>query len=181
MEKERCHSCDKWFARIEQHLTNHNHCWSVMVEHARQQRLVVECPNRNNGMDHLIGTIVVASTPEVDDGMSTCMSTRGAKRQRHIEQEDDNQSNVTFEGIDVIDDFGPIIPSPSGDADPMEADLYSRGSICGSRIGSCCVRQSWSASSRGTAAASASQLCTSVQHNSATRNSHIFACWWCAC
>jgi hypothetical protein len=53
----------------------------VMVEHARQQRLVVECRNCNNGMDPLKGTIVVASTPEVDDGMSTGMSTRGAKRQ----------------------------------------------------------------------------------------------------
>jgi hypothetical protein len=80
-------------------------------------------------MDPLIKTIVVASAPEVDDGMSTCMSTRGAKRQRRIEQEDDNQSNVTFEGIDVVDDFGPIIPSPSGEADPMEVDLHSRGSI----------------------------------------------------
>jgi hypothetical protein len=56
MEKERCHGC--------------------------QQRLFVECHNCNNGMDPLIGTIVVASTPEVDDGMSTGMSTRGAKRQR---------------------------------------------------------------------------------------------------
>jgi hypothetical protein len=52
-----------------------------MVEHACQQRLVVECHNRNNGMDPLIGRIVVASTPEVDDGMSTGMFTRGAKRQ----------------------------------------------------------------------------------------------------
>jgi hypothetical protein len=52
-----------------------------MVEHACQQRLIVECHNRNNGMDPLIGTIVVASTPEVDDGISTGMSTRGAKRQ----------------------------------------------------------------------------------------------------
>jgi hypothetical protein len=51
MEKERCHGCDKWFAWIEQHLTYHKHCRSVMVEHAHQQRLVVECPNRNNGMD----------------------------------------------------------------------------------------------------------------------------------
>jgi hypothetical protein len=42
-----------------------------MVEHAHQQRLVVKCSNRNNGMDPLIGTIVVASAPEVDDGMST--------------------------------------------------------------------------------------------------------------
>jgi hypothetical protein len=98
-----------------------------MVEHARQQRLVVKCRNRNNGMDPLIGTIVVASTPEVANGMSTGMSTRGAKRQRRIEQEDDNQSNVTFEGIDVVDDFGPIIPSPSGEADSMEVDLHSRG------------------------------------------------------
>jgi hypothetical protein len=81
MEKERCHGCDKWFAQIEQHLTYHNNCRSVMVEHARQQRLVVKCHNRNNGMDPLIGTIVVASAPEVDDGMSTGMSTRGAKRQ----------------------------------------------------------------------------------------------------
>jgi hypothetical protein len=61
--------------------------------------------------------------------MSTGMSTRGAKRQRRIEQEDDNQSNVTFEGIDVVDDFGPIMPSPSGEADPIKADLHSRGSI----------------------------------------------------
>jgi hypothetical protein len=43
-------------------------------------------------------------------------------RQRCFEQEDDNQSNVTFEGIDIFDDFGPMIPSP-------EADLHSRGSI----------------------------------------------------
>jgi hypothetical protein len=119
MEKERCHGCDKWFAQIEQRLTYHNHCWSLMVEHARQQRLVVECRNRNNGMDPLIGTIVVASTPEVDDGMSTGMSTRGAKRPRRIEQEDDNQSNITFEGIDVVDDFGTMIPSPSGEDDLM--------------------------------------------------------------
>jgi hypothetical protein len=46
-----------------------------------------------------------------------------------IEQEEGNQSNVTYEGIDVTDAFGPIIPSPSGDIDPMEADLHSRGSI----------------------------------------------------
>jgi hypothetical protein len=39
-----------------------------MVEHACQQRLVVECHNRYNGMDPLIGTIVVASAHEVDDG-----------------------------------------------------------------------------------------------------------------
>jgi hypothetical protein len=52
-----------------------------MVEHACQQRLIVECHNCNNGMDPLIGTIVVASTPEVDDGICTGMSTRGAKRQ----------------------------------------------------------------------------------------------------
>jgi hypothetical protein len=81
MEKERCHGCDKWFTWIEQHLTYHNHCRSVMVEHACQQRLIVECCNCNNGMDPLIGTIVVASAPEVDNGMSTGMSTRGAKRQ----------------------------------------------------------------------------------------------------
>jgi hypothetical protein len=73
MEKEWCHGCDKWFARIEQHLTYHNHCRSVMLEHARQQRLVVECRNRNNGMDPLIGTIVVASACEVDDGLLTCL------------------------------------------------------------------------------------------------------------
>ena len=127
MEKERCHGCDKWFARIEQHLTYHNHCRSVMVEHARQQRLVVECRNRNNGMDPLIGTIVVASAREVDDGMSTGMSTRGAKRQRCFEQEDDNQSNITFEGMDDVDDFGPMIPSPSGEVDPMEADFIPEG------------------------------------------------------
>jgi hypothetical protein len=100
-----------------------------MVEHACQQRLVVECRNRNNGMDPLIGTIVVASAHEVDDGMSTGMSTRCAKRQWQFEQEDANQSNITFEGIDVVDDFGPMIPSPSGEVDPMEADLHSRGSI----------------------------------------------------
>jgi hypothetical protein len=93
-----------------------------MVEHAHQQRLVVECHNRNNGIDPLIGTTVVASAPDIDDGMSTCISTRGAKRQQRIEHEDDNQSNVTF---DDVDDFGHIIPSPSGDIDPMEADLHS--------------------------------------------------------
>jgi hypothetical protein len=111
------------------------------------------------------------------------MSTRGAKRQWRIEQEDDNQSNINFEGIDVIDDFGPIIPSPSGEADPMAGSwlAFQRVHLCGSRIGSCFIRQSWSASSHGTAAASASRLCTSIQHNSATRNSHIFARWWCAC
>jgi hypothetical protein len=41
----------------------------------------------------------------------------------------DNQSNVTFGGIDIVDDFGTKIPSPSGDTDPMEVDLHSRGSI----------------------------------------------------
>jgi hypothetical protein len=100
-----------------------------MVEHARQQRLVVECRNRNNGMDPLIGIIFVASIHEVDDGMSTGMSTRGAKMQQCFEQEVDNQSNITFEGIDVVDDFGPMIPSPSGEVDPMEADFHSWGSI----------------------------------------------------
>jgi hypothetical protein len=126
MEKERCHGCGKWFTQIEQHLTYHNHCWLVMVEHARQQRLVVKCRNCNNGMDPLIGTIVVASAPGVDNGMYTGMSTRG---KMHRAKEEDNQSNVTFEGMFVIDAFGPIIPSPSGDIDPMEADLHSRGSI----------------------------------------------------
>jgi hypothetical protein len=29
----------------------------------------------------------------------------------------------------VVDDFGPMIPSPSGEVDPMEADFHSRGSI----------------------------------------------------
>jgi hypothetical protein len=38
-------------------------------------------------LDPLKGTIVVASAPAVDDGMSTGMSTRGAKRQCRIEQE----------------------------------------------------------------------------------------------
>jgi hypothetical protein len=38
---------------------------------------------------------------------------------RRIKQEDDNQSNVTFEGIDVVDDFGTMIPNPSGEADPL--------------------------------------------------------------
>jgi hypothetical protein len=41
----------------------------------------------------------------------------------------DASSKKTIEGIDVVDDFGPIIPSPSGEADPMEADSHSRGSI----------------------------------------------------
>jgi hypothetical protein len=54
MEKETCHGCDKWFTWIEQHLTYHNHCQLVMVEHALQQRLIVECHNCNNGMDPLI-------------------------------------------------------------------------------------------------------------------------------
>jgi hypothetical protein len=89
-----------------------------MVEHAHQQRLLVESCNHNNAMDPLIGTLVVASAPVVHDGISTSMSTRGAKRQRCIEQEEDNQSNITFEGMDVFDDI-----------DLMEADLHSRGSI----------------------------------------------------
>jgi hypothetical protein len=61
--------------------------------------------------------------------MSTGMSTRRAKRQRCFEQEDDNQSNITFEGMDDIDDFGHMIPSPSGEVNAMEADFHSRGSI----------------------------------------------------
>jgi hypothetical protein len=81
MEKEECHGCNKWFARIEQHLMYHNHCRSVMMEHACQQRLKVKCRNCNDGSDPLIGTIVVASAPEVDDCMSTGMSTRCAKVQ----------------------------------------------------------------------------------------------------
>jgi hypothetical protein len=73
---------------------------------------------------------MVASGHFYYQASSTAMSTRGAKRQRCIEQEDDNQSKITFEGIYVIDDFGPIIPSLSGDIDPMEAgDLHSRESI----------------------------------------------------
>jgi hypothetical protein len=99
-----------------------------MVEHACQQRLVVKCRNCNNGLDPLIGTIVVASALEVDDCMST-RCARCAKRQRCFEQEDDNQSNITFEGMDVVDDFGPMIPSPSGEVDPMEADFHSRGGV----------------------------------------------------
>jgi hypothetical protein len=31
--------------------------------------------------------------------------------------------------MDLVDDFGPMIPSPSGEVDPMEADFHSRGSI----------------------------------------------------
>jgi hypothetical protein len=60
--------------------TSHNHCQSVMEEHAHQQRLIVKCHNHNNSINPLIGTIAVASAPEVDHGMSTGMSTRGAKR-----------------------------------------------------------------------------------------------------
>jgi hypothetical protein len=37
--------------------------------------------------------------------------------------------NITFEGMDDIDDFGPMIQSPSGEVDAMEADFHSRGSI----------------------------------------------------
>jgi hypothetical protein len=40
-----------------------------------------------------------------------------------------HKSNVTFEGIDIVDAFGPITPCPSGDIDPMEVDLHSRGFI----------------------------------------------------
>jgi hypothetical protein len=58
---------------------------------------------------------------------------------------------------------------------------FQRVHLCGSQIGTCCIRQSWSASFCGTAAASANWFFTSIQHNSATRNSHIFACWWCTC
>jgi hypothetical protein len=58
-----------------------------------------------------------------------CLPDAPRGRQRSFEQEDDNQSNITFEGMDVVDDFGPMIPSPSGEVDPMEADFHSRGSI----------------------------------------------------
>jgi hypothetical protein len=58
---------------------------------------------------------------------------------------------------------------------------FQRVHLCGSQIGSCCIQQSWSASSWGTATPFASHFCTSIQHNSATRKSHIFACWWCTC
>jgi hypothetical protein len=44
-------------------------------------------------------------------------------------KKDNQQSNITFEGLDVVDAFGPTISSPSGDVDPMEADFHSRGSI----------------------------------------------------
>jgi hypothetical protein len=121
-------------------------------------------------MGPLIGTIVVASTHEVDDGMSTGISA--APRQRHIKQEDYKQSNITFEGIDVVDDFGPMVPSPSGEVDPMEADLHSRGSISAVHE----LEVAAYASSSGRAAASNSRFYTSIQHNSATRNSHICAC-----
>ncbi len=129
-------------------------------------------------MDPLIGTNIIASAPEVDDGMSTGMPTRGTKRQWHIEQEeDDNQSNVTFEGIDVVDDFGPIIPSPSGDVDPIEADFHSRGSI--SAVHELEVVAYGDHGMPPTA--STAQFFTSIQQDSATKNSHIFACWWCTC
>jgi hypothetical protein len=97
--------------------------------------------------------------------MST--SARGAKRQRCIEQEDDNQSKITFEGIYVIDDFGPIIPSLSGDIDPMEADLHSRESISAVHklefpsYGS----HGWYASSCGRVLASAAWFFTSIQQD----------------
>jgi hypothetical protein len=96
-------------------------------------------------------------------------------RQRCIEQEDDNQSNVTFESIDAVDDFGPIIPSPSGEADPMEFDLHSRGSISAVHELEVAAYGNHGLP-HPTAPASACRLCTSIKHNSATRNSHIFAC-----
>jgi hypothetical protein len=104
-----------------------------MMEHACQQRLDTKHCNHNNGLDNpLIGAIVAAaSAPEVDDCtcMSTGMSTRCTKRQQCIDQEEDNQSNIKLEGIDVVGNFGPTIPSPPGGIDAMEADLHSRGSI----------------------------------------------------
>jgi hypothetical protein len=80
--------------------------------------------------------------------------------------------------MDVVDDFGPMIPSPSGEIDAMEADFHSRVSISAvhelevSAYGS----HGWSASSFGRAAISAKPFYTSIQQDSATRNSHIFAC-----
>jgi hypothetical protein len=125
MVKEQCHGCNKWFARIEQHLTYHNHCWSVMMEHAHQQRLDIQHCNCNDGLDPLIGTIVVASFTEIDDCMFIGMSSRHAKRHQCINQEEDNQSNVTLEGIDVVGNFGPTITSPPGGIDALEADLHA--------------------------------------------------------
>jgi hypothetical protein len=149
-----------------------------MLGNARQQRLVIECRHRNNGMDPIIGTIVVASACEVDDGMSTGMSTRRAKRQQCFKQEDDNQSNITFEGMDDIDDFGPMIPSPSGEVDAIEADFHSRGSISAVHALEVAAYGSHGrpASSFGRAAVSAKQFYTSIQHDSSTRNSCIIAC-----
>ena len=106
-------------------LMYHNHCQPMLMEHAHQQRLGIKCHNCNDDLDPLIGTIVVASTPEVDDCMSTGMSTRCAKRQHRINQEEDNQSNVTLEGIDVVGNFGPTITSPPGGIDALEADLHA--------------------------------------------------------
>jgi hypothetical protein len=80
--------------------------------------------------------------------------------------------------MDVVDDFGPMIPSPSGEVDPMEAFFHSRGSISAVHELEVAVAvwQSWSASSFGRAAVSAGHFYTSIQQDSATRNSHIFAC-----
>jgi hypothetical protein len=61
--------------------------------------------------------------------MSTGMPTRHAETQQHIDQEEFNQYNVSLEGIDVVGNFGPTIPSPPGGLDAMEADLNSRGFI----------------------------------------------------
>jgi hypothetical protein len=63
----------------------------------------------------------------------------------------------------------PMIPSPSGGVDPMEADLHSRGSISAVHGGG-----GWAATSTG-------QFFTSIQQDSATRNSQIFTCWWSTC
>ncbi len=127
MEKERCHGCDKWFTWIEQHLTYHNHCWSVMVEHACQQRLIVECwlqPQQEHG--------------PLNRNNSCCFCPWGWQwyvywyvYQRHQEammhqaRRGQPIKHNICEGSDIVDDFGPIIASPSGDVDPMEADLHS--------------------------------------------------------
>ena len=126
MEKERCHGCNKWFVRMEQHLTYHNHCQTIMTEHARKQRVDVDCRSDKNGLDplDLIGTTIhLGSSAENDDGASIAVSTRGAKRQRRIGRDADEHSNIT------MGDFSPTISSPIGGVNGMEADWDSTGSI----------------------------------------------------
>ena len=105
MEREFCHGCHKWFARLEQHLAFNLICKSITTEHDRRlnlsrQRTATNNANNitsNDGPDPILGMEVDAFRPQLedDDNMSTGRSTRRAKKQRRAELDDDH-SEITY-------------------------------------------------------------------------------------